>query len=1502
MKKSLEFMSVLVVAMLVVSGLGYIMVGAYSLSSHKESGETSVISNIEGNTLGTLVTSGDTVYITGTYVINQTTIDPLTGQRGRYGFDSNVVVESTGKLVVENATVYFLSDVNHRYSLTVKGSLYFYNATFTIAHGLIQPYYPFEFNIAGPSAGKVEIVNSRLLYPGWFNVTNRNGNVIIENTIFDKMGTTPTDYPAPPRYGPTPYFAYSTVYIYKSKFESLFTNQTGGYRNIGWINDTTTYNVGTSSGAVINNFVENPVGAYSDYWNYAILKNLNILVDYTNSSGYQDSSSFVIMYDSTKLVNALIQGKKGGSGQLNLSVDMSSYLLTPTQFYEKLESGEIKVYVTNTTNGSVSINRVVFNIGIEKNLIKYGINKFSFNIIQSTLYMRDVYVDADYQSKVDLGVSHHMFYMDKSSTLYALNLTVNDTGKQARYDTAFLMKDTRSKVYILRYGVTEIYFRNIPIDGLKVSATPYPVDISSNTAIVSEMMSVINNYVIHTSLIPNMKIGNVKVTGNYVYDFTKNGVVNLPLLSDIINQTEVPNSKFVGIYKVSVENATKTFYRGEIGLGYYPWLSPTNNTQTLRVELSKYKDVDIGVKGVSVTNEAPYLPGRNVEISVSIENYGKDMAENVTLYVYVNGIIYEVQVVGNIGGGMIGVYSYEITGGVLSSNGVYNISVEAVQEWDYNLGNNEKSVIINVGSIEVSEWNVGKAIRYHYVWVNMSISSVYSWSNVGVELYLDNLTTMINSTTTYLGQGTTQISFGWYVSGNVSAGSHVLLLYLSNGVFIGSYSINVEEDVDLEVASLQVTPQQCYVGETITIKAGVIDNGKELPSSAVVYINLYDPLGTIIENKSFAYSPTTSYYTLTILPNMAGQYIVTVKVVAPGDYNMANNVLSKIFNVYTEPFTISASTRSEYVNGTSIVVNVTITSNVDANVTLVLYIPSWNVALNPATPKNPIALKSDTPILVAFVIPKSLYQKYLKGRASITVSYRINVTSDVTGDARYVHTAREITIKEKTNFVLTYFYIMQGDKQVVKVPEGVKVSIHFVARNYGGMPGELEYVILDNGKPLVWGKAGVLEPGSYKVISFNYTVSALGKHNITVKLNPNGTVEESIYGDDMAVKELDVLMPVLKIQITSYSMEHNEKIYVGDTLVVVVKIINMNATESLGKTVYMKGVTVKLTLTGGLGTYTQTTNQYGIAIFHIKVAAAGTYKPELQLNYQGTQQTYIPQGLSITVEKKPFTIPWLWIIIIVIVVAVAGFFLYGYITFKKEAPEYMVCGNCGHLIPADAERCPYCGVVFEKEKVKCPECGSWIDEDSKFCPVCGTIFIPPEDPEYKKYTRLKENYEKYIAKYKEEAKKYIGEEYTTEEFFKWWKTHPEFISFLEWVKRQEEKIEGDTVKCPVCGSLNPKGAKICRVCGSPLPVFKEEKVEKEEPKIQEKPSPISKEELERLKRPGVVTVEEWAEKKEKEKKTEEPKKEQGEKKKEEKPVVKKKVIKKVIAVKKKEEE
>ncbi len=675
----------------------------------------------------------------------------------------------------------------------------------------------------------------------------------------------------------------------------------------------------------------------------------------------------------------------------------------------------------------------------------------------------------------------------------------------------------------------------------------------------------------------------------------------------------------------------------------------------------------------------------------------------------------------------------------------------------------------------------------------------------------------------------------------------------------------------MDITGISISPSEIYIYENAAINVRIIDNGADTPTNTQVNVKVFDPYNGKVADENFTVDSTgEKTFQLTLRPSIQGYYTVEAKVLSSEDYNSLNDYMTKQFVVDPSPYSISAK-ETTVVNGTNVKIDVTIGSEISANLTITMKIPSLNITLSPSNIHNPSTISSHGTLIAEFVVTPEQYKSLLATHTHINVMYFINIVSNRTGTNNvFGFGPYYFTVKEKADFeIVQGSLIIEENNKILnggKVAEGVIVSIKFTIWNSGGITENVSYSIKDTfankNISVADGFLRSVSPGTRVNITYNYTITGIGNHVITVTLDPKRNVTERRYSNNEAITNLNVIVPAMEIHYSITSKEHKGKYYEGDHIIVTVMVINKNATESRGKNVVMPGVKVTVKL-GALGSYTQTTGSNGVAVIKFVAKNTGKYTPTFTCEYNGVSQSFPQQGVY-KIEKKPFVIPWLWIIIAVIAIGIAAFFLYGFVSFRKEAKEYMICGNCGRLIPADSERCPYCGAVFEKEKVKCPDCGSWIDEDSKYCPVCGNVFIGPEEADYDKLISLKDRYNQYLEKYKEEARKYIGEEYTTEEFFRWWKTHPEYISFLEWMKRQEEEIEGETVKCPVCGALNPKGSKICRVCGSPLPVEEEEKEEvkkeevKEEKKLEEKGIMEKyREEYEKIKHPGVVSFEDW---------------------------------------------
>jgi len=146
-------------------------------------------------------------------------------------------------------------------------------------------------------------------------------------------------------------------------------------------------------------------------------------------------------------------------------------------------------------------------------------------------------------------------------------------------------------------------------------------------------------------------------------------------------------------------------------------------------------------------------------------------------------------------------------------------------------------------------------------------------------------------------------------------------------------------------------------------------------------------------------------------------------------------------------------------------------------------------------------------------------------------------------------------------------------------------------------------------------------------------------------------------------------------------------------------------------------------------------------------------------------------------------------------------------------------------------------VEFEAGTAKCSECGAWIPASSGECPECGAKFvtapIPEEEDEYMK--KMREQYQQFVDGYREQAKGVLGKKFSEAKFADWWKKQPSHITFEKWLSQEEERRKLGAFACPVCGTLNPRGAKVCHKCGTvfetPKEAPKEEGEEEGKPRL-----------------------------------------------------------------------
>ena len=243
-------------------------------------------------------------------------------------------------------------------------------------------------------------------------------------------------------------------------------------------------------------------------------------------------------------------------------------------------------------------------------------------------------------------------------------------------------------------------------------------------------------------------------------------------------------------------------------------------------------------------------------------------------------------------------------------------------------------------------------------------------------------------------------------------------------------------------------------------------------------------------------------------------------------------------------------------------------------------------------------------------------------------------------------------------------------------------------------------------------------------------------------------------------------------------------------------------------------IEVYATPTGGgnaipLGTGTAAANSaFNVTWYSLNnvLSAGSSYTLSVTATANGvTSEPYLIQG-TYTVSGGPshnfFTqtflgLPvWLWLAIAAAaVVAIVAFLL---IARRQAAGKLVECGECGNLIPEEATVCPKCGAEFESDLIRCSRCASTIPADSKFCPECAAQLLgkPGEaesDPE-------KQAYADFTGKYRAEAKRELGDNYTEGAFWDWWKRQPTYTPFSQWSLQQGQGTARAGMTAPPAGT------------------------------------------------------------------------------------------------------
>ncbi|MEM3396029.1 MAG: CARDB domain-containing protein [Thermoplasmata archaeon] len=360
-----------------------------------------------------------------------------------------------------------------------------------------------------------------------------------------------------------------------------------------------------------------------------------------------------------------------------------------------------------------------------------------------------------------------------------------------------------------------------------------------------------------------------------------------------------------------------------------------------------------------------------------------------------------------------------------------------------------------------------------------------------------------------------------------------------------------------------------------------------------------------------------------------------------------------------------------------------------------------------------------------------------------------------------------------------------------------------------------------------------IDANSTLTTNFTWIVHLDSNTSLYAVLNRNHTIVEKNYTNNMLDLNLTIISAKLLISIAQLPLTFN----IDDTPVVSGQILR----EATGEGIQGINVNVVMFLNDDI-VYQQavTTDQNGnFTVTLIQLKEPGQYRVVVSCpDYPDVEVS----STLFSVEKPvpPPQFPWLMVIIAIIAVvgvSLAVVFLY----FRRAAGKLVECGECGAYIPENATKCPKCGTEFEVTTVKCSECGAWIDGKATVCPECGTVFTGKKVEAESYEEMMRKEFNAYVEKFKTEAKKELGKEYSESAFWAWWKNKPTYRTYTQWLKEEELKKKG-ALKCPQCTTLNEKTAKVCLKCGSSLegaelvqseklPGVKRVEISKEEEKV-----------------------------------------------------------------------
>ncbi len=247
----------------------------------------------------------------------------------------------------------------------------------------------------------------------------------------------------------------------------------------------------------------------------------------------------------------------------------------------------------------------------------------------SSLYAYDSYIAADFSNVFGL---HNEIQVSGGSSAYLYNVTIDQSEtptSESLWEPAFMPLDTTSNIYLLRWArITVLDSTGFPVSGAAIAAASSP---SNSPASYPD-----NGGGTTPSAMTLTFLGKTSTT----WDVTDaNGNALLPLYTDLINTTSLPNAHSFGNYQLTVTFSTATAVGG-VNFNPYPAVTWQDNNAMVTIQMMNVQvrtGPDLALHQSDYPGTLSIIENQPFTVHALVYNQGETDASNVGVAAWLNG-------------------------------------------------------------------------------------------------------------------------------------------------------------------------------------------------------------------------------------------------------------------------------------------------------------------------------------------------------------------------------------------------------------------------------------------------------------------------------------------------------------------------------------------------------------------------------------------------------------------------------------------------------------------------------------------------------------------------------------------------------------------------------------------------------------------------------------------------------------------------------------------------